>query len=235
VLAHRPIEQYLSAFTVDEVDGSCSVAPDIVAGRLKELRLLDVREPEEREHEHGMLPGSRPIDAAQWGVGPLDHGSPATVLVCDDGSRSSRLSATMGAEGRLIPFMKGGVRRWAQLGFRVEYADVSAERWGRNELFRVFMALSRAPAGNVASIFRSLAAANQVRYDKPTQRQLLLLREAIVEVGLRVGMHATRPETLLFEFDRRFPAPRGPRVRPVLGIGGTTPGSPAPIPRPRWR
>jgi len=236
VLHHRPIEQYLAAFTAEQPDGSSVVPPEIVAGRLPDVSVLDVREPEECEHDLGYIPGSLQIDPAVWGEGDHDHGSRAMVFVCDDGHRSQQLSARMASEGRRIPALLGGVRRWVQLGFRIEHAQIPRVRWGRNELMRVFLALSKAPPAHAATIFRSLAAANRVVYSEPTPGELRLMREAIVQLAVQLGIHAARPEAMLAEFDRRFPPIRGPRPQPVLDKSITAPGEASPlVPPPRWR
>lgn len=94
------------------------VSADYVARQGRSLRVIDVRPANELPGVLGYVPGSdwvplHEAGALQTRIKPWE----ATVLVCDDGVRSSKLAAWLEAAGlNMVASMRGGVRAWRDHG-----------------------------------------------------------------------------------------------------------------------
>jgi sulfur dioxygenase len=98
------------------VGGIPEVAPEWVALHGGEVRLIDVREPDELVGEFGHIDGAEPLPLAQL-PGPLeaaprDH---PIVFVCRSGGRSGKAALSLAQLGfEQVASMRGGMRAWNQ-------------------------------------------------------------------------------------------------------------------------
>jgi sulfur dioxygenase len=106
---------------VRTVTGVPEVDVDFVRG-VREMRIVDVREPDEFTGELGRVAGAQLVPlatvvdrAAQW------QKDEPIVLVCRSGGRSGRAAEELERRGfRRVASMKGGMLRWHERGFDVE-------------------------------------------------------------------------------------------------------------------
>jgi rhodanese-related sulfurtransferase len=80
-------------------------------------RIVDVREPNEWEAGHIGHARLVPLASVPDRVGEFD-GDP-TYVVCRSGGRSGRACEYLGAEGRNVVNVAGGMLAWADAGFDV--------------------------------------------------------------------------------------------------------------------
>jgi len=226
MLTHRPIAQVLTAFTKLQPDGSLLVPAEVVASRLRDIRILDVREPEEIEHVVGKIPGWVQTHFGSFGGAPKWPGHyDGCLLVCRDGARSGELSAWLSGQGHSCVALEGGLLRWAQLGYRMEKAEVDQLRWGRNELFSVFLSMSRARPFQAAAVFRAVADSLEIPYASPSGSDLRRLRSTVLDGALRAGTASARAQAWLRDFDEVIKP--GPQARPTMPPpSSTAPGTP---------
>jgi glyoxylase-like metal-dependent hydrolase (beta-lactamase superfamily II)/rhodanese-related sulfurtransferase len=98
------------------VGGIPEVAPEWVALHGDEVRVIDVREPDELVGEFGHIHGAEPLPLAQL-PGPLeaaprDH---PIVFVCRSGGRSGKAAMSLAKLGfEQVASMRGGMRAWTQ-------------------------------------------------------------------------------------------------------------------------
>ncbi len=226
MLRHRPVTQVLSAFSTLSEEGALLVPPGVVAGRLEDIRLLDVREPEEFSHDLGHIPGSERVGFGGFGDGAVGaHAFDSCVLICDDGERSAQLSAWLGSRGQPCSAMSGGIRQWVSLGFRSDSTRPTDVVWARNELFRIYLATNRVPSFRAAAVFRALACRFVASYDRPTRRELFALREGLLDANRAPGRTATPSLAgVLARFDRVM----GRERVSIARLAATVPGRPVP-------
>lgn len=94
---------------------------EFVAELGRDVRLIDVRTPEELIGNLGHLPGSYAValDRIQRVPELLGRAAPV-VLVCDDGERSSAAALYLERLGMpMVAALLGGVRQWRDLGFSI--------------------------------------------------------------------------------------------------------------------
>ncbi len=138
--------------------------------------LVDVRQP--GEYEAGHLPGARliPLPELKGRIGELDPGKPC-ITYCRSGVRS-RVAATLLGDAGFpeVHSMQGGFNAWSRQGANGEY-DAGMAYFsgasGAQELIALSFALEEgnrifyetvardALGGNVASVFQSLARAEE--------------------------------------------------------------------------
>jgi sulfur dioxygenase len=96
--------------------GIPEVAPEWVVAHRQEIRLVDVREPDELTGELGHIAGVEPLPLAHV-PGPL-AGAPRDrpiVFVCRSGGRSGKAALAIGALGcEQVASMRGGMLAWNQ-------------------------------------------------------------------------------------------------------------------------
>jgi sulfur dioxygenase len=103
------------------VGGIPEVAPEWVALHGRDVRVIDVREPDELVGELGHIAGAEPLPLAQL-PGPLeaaprDH---AIVFVCRSGGRSGKAALSLAKLGfEQVASMRGGMRAWNQRRYPV--------------------------------------------------------------------------------------------------------------------
>jgi sulfur dioxygenase len=101
--------------------GIPEVAPEWVAAHRDELRLIDVREPDELTGELGHIPGVEPMPLAQV-PGPLATapGDRPIVFVCRSGGRSGKAALAIIELGfAQVASMRGGMIAWNQRRYPV--------------------------------------------------------------------------------------------------------------------
>lgn len=119
--------------SLKRTDGSRpEVTADYVARQGKGLRVIDIRPESELPGELGYVPGSDwvPFDEAgslHMHIKPYEP----TVLVCDDGRRSSNLAGWLETAGlKMVAAMRGGVRAWRDQGFLPQRSSSLLKRMG---------------------------------------------------------------------------------------------------------
>ncbi|HEU4730010.1 MAG TPA: MBL fold metallo-hydrolase [Kofleriaceae bacterium] len=96
--------------------GIPEVAPEWVATHRAEIRVIDVREPDELTGELGHIAGVEPLPLAEV-PGPLSGAPPdqPIVFVCRSGGRSGKAALALGALGfSAVASMRGGMIAWNQ-------------------------------------------------------------------------------------------------------------------------
>ncbi len=105
-------------------DGVPEVMPEWVREHAGEVRLVDVRRPEELSGELGAMPNAErvPLDTLESAMSSWDREQPMIVL-CRSGGRSGRAAKLLeGAGFTRVASMHGGMQRWNDLGYEVERA-----------------------------------------------------------------------------------------------------------------
>lgn len=119
--------------SLKRTDGSRpEVTADYVARQGKGLRVIDIRPEAELPGELGYVPGSDWVPFSEAGSLHL-HIKPyePTVLVCDDGRRSSNLAGWLETAGlKMVAAMRGGVRAWRDQGFLPQRSSALLKRMG---------------------------------------------------------------------------------------------------------
>ncbi len=119
--------------SLKRTDGSRpEVTADYVARQGRGLRVIDIRPEAELPGELGYVPGSDwvPFDEAgslHMHIRPYEP----TVLVCDDGRRSSNLAGWLETAGlKMVAAMRGGVRAWRDHGLLPQRSPALLKRMG---------------------------------------------------------------------------------------------------------
>jgi hydroxyacylglutathione hydrolase len=102
-------------------DGVNDVDPSEVLEKVSQVKIIDVRRPEEFTGELGHIPGAKlmPLDSLPTQIGNLPK-EDTYVFVCRSGGRSSRAGQFARAMGYDNVYnMKGGMLLWNELGFKV--------------------------------------------------------------------------------------------------------------------
>jgi sulfur dioxygenase len=103
---------------IDEID------PDWVAEHVKDLQVVDVREPNEYTGELGHIPGARLIPLAELPAGSaaLEREQPV-ITVCRSGGRSAQAAVILERAGfRKVANLAGGMIDWNRHGLPVSRA-----------------------------------------------------------------------------------------------------------------
>jgi len=101
--------------------GIPEVAPEWVAAHGQEVRLIDVREPDELTGEFGHIAGIERLPMGQL-PGPLDQAprDHPIVFVCRSGGRSGRAALAVAKLGfDKVASMRGGMIAWNQQRYPV--------------------------------------------------------------------------------------------------------------------
>jgi sulfur dioxygenase len=102
--------------------GIWEVQPHWLEEHLREVQVLDVREPEEFNGPLGHVPGARliPLGALKEKVSDLGKNQPI-VVVCRSGARSAQATLMLGKAGfEKVANLSGGMLRWRSQRFAVE-------------------------------------------------------------------------------------------------------------------
>ena len=99
----------------------------VLAQRLDELQLVDVREPDEWDAGHIERARHIPAGALAGQLHELDRFRPV-VTVCRSGSRSSDAARSLVAEGFRAESLDGGMLAWEEAGLEVVASDGSPGR-----------------------------------------------------------------------------------------------------------
>jgi sulfur dioxygenase len=102
--------------------GIWEVQPDWLEEHLREVQIVDVREPDEFDGPLGHLPGARliPLGALVEKRSLLDAQKP-TVVVCRSGARSAQATVLLGKAGfAKVANLAGGMLRWRTQRFAVD-------------------------------------------------------------------------------------------------------------------
>lgn len=101
--------------------GLLEIEPEWVAEHLSEVRVLDVRQPQEMQEALGRIPGSLlvPLPELKARLADIPDDKPL-VAVCHAGMRSGQATVLLRGAGRLrVANMRGGMLLWSQLGLPV--------------------------------------------------------------------------------------------------------------------
>ncbi len=102
--------------------GIWEVQPTWLEEHLREVQIVDVREPAEFDGPLGHLPGARlvPLGLLNEKLSSLDKARPV-VTVCRSGARSARATVILGGAGfAKVANLAGGMLRWRAQGFPVD-------------------------------------------------------------------------------------------------------------------
>ena len=102
--------------------GIWEVQPHWLEEHLRDVQILDVREPDEFNGPLGHVPGARliPLGKLKDEVGELDPNNPI-VVVCRSGARSAQATLMLGKAGfGKVANLSGGMLRWRAQRFGVE-------------------------------------------------------------------------------------------------------------------
>jgi rhodanese-related sulfurtransferase len=106
-----------------------------LAERLREVQVVDVREPDEWDAGHIELAGHIPAAALGDHLRELDRARPV-VTVCRSGSRSSDAARVLAAEGFSAENLDGGMLAWEEAGHAVVASDGSPGRVAETDVGR---------------------------------------------------------------------------------------------------
>jgi glyoxylase-like metal-dependent hydrolase (beta-lactamase superfamily II)/rhodanese-related sulfurtransferase len=107
--------------------GLLEIEPEWVVEHLPELRVLDVRQPQEMQEALGRIPGSLlvPLPELKARLADIPDDRPL-VTVCHAGMRSGQATVLLRGAGRQnVANMRGGMLRWCELGFPVQAITAS--------------------------------------------------------------------------------------------------------------
>jgi len=102
--------------------GIWEVQPHWLEEHLRDVQIVDVREPDEFNGPLGHVPGARlvPLGSLTQRVGELQKGMPI-VTVCRSGARSAQATVLLGKAGfDRVANLSGGMLRWRAQRFSVE-------------------------------------------------------------------------------------------------------------------
>ncbi|HEY7237804.1 MAG TPA: MBL fold metallo-hydrolase [Burkholderiales bacterium] len=102
--------------------GIWEVQPNWLEEHLREVQVLDVREPDEFNGPLGHIPGARlvPLGSVAEAAGALAREKPV-VVVCRSGARSAQATLMLGKAGfERVANLSGGMLRWRTQRFQVE-------------------------------------------------------------------------------------------------------------------
>ena len=102
--------------------GIWEVQPNWLEEHLREVQILDVREPEEFNGPLGHVPGAQliPLGALVGKAGDMQKQTPI-VVVCRSGARSAQATVVLGKAGfDKVANLSGGMLRWRAQRFQVE-------------------------------------------------------------------------------------------------------------------
>lgn len=113
--------------------GVPEITPEWVATHHGEVRIIDVREPEEYRGELGHVPGAElvPLSTLEAAARAWPAGDPI-VTVCRSGGRSAKAAATLGGLGLAkVASLRGGMLAWSSAGLLTEYGSGRAAATSR--------------------------------------------------------------------------------------------------------
>jgi rhodanese-related sulfurtransferase len=102
--------------------GIWEVQPNWLEEHLREVQVIDVREPDEFNGPLGHVPGAKLIPLGTLGekAATIDKSRPV-VTVCRSGARSAQASVMLGKAGfDKVANLSGGMLRWRAQRFQVE-------------------------------------------------------------------------------------------------------------------
>jgi rhodanese-related sulfurtransferase len=102
--------------------GIWEVQPNWLEEHLREVQVIDVREPDEFNGPLGHVPGAKliPLGALVERCAVLDRQAPV-VVVCRSGARSAQATLMLGKAGfDKVANLSGGMLRWRSQRFAVE-------------------------------------------------------------------------------------------------------------------
>ena len=102
--------------------GILEVQPHWLEEHLREVQIVDVREPDEFNGPLGHIPGAVliPLGNLSGKTGTIEKGKP-TVMVCRSGARSAQATVLLGKAGfDKVANLSGGMLRWRAQRFAVE-------------------------------------------------------------------------------------------------------------------
>ena len=102
--------------------GIWEVQPNWLEEHLRDVQIIDVREPDEFNGPLGHIPGARliPLGTLAERAGTLERQKPV-VLVCRSGARSAQATLILGKAGfDKVANLSGGMLRWRTQRFQVE-------------------------------------------------------------------------------------------------------------------
>ena len=102
--------------------GLLEIEPEWVAEHVAEVRVLDVRQPEEWDDRLGRIAGAQliPLDQLKARAGEIPRDRPV-VAVCHAGMRSGQATVILRQAGfTQVANLRGGMLLWQQLGLPVE-------------------------------------------------------------------------------------------------------------------
>ena len=108
--------------------GHRDVRPDQVALHLRDVRVIDVRDPHEFNGEYGHIAGAELVPLATLGEATQRWTKDAElVVVCRSGRRSEQAAATLTAAGfPRVMNMVGGMLAWNQARLPIDSANSAA-------------------------------------------------------------------------------------------------------------
>lgn len=102
--------------------GLLEIEPEWVAEHLSQVRVLDVRQPQEMQEALGRIPGSMlvPLPELKARLADIPDDKPL-VAVCHAGMRSGQATVLLRGAGRdKVANMRGGMLLWSELGLPVQ-------------------------------------------------------------------------------------------------------------------
>jgi glyoxylase-like metal-dependent hydrolase (beta-lactamase superfamily II)/rhodanese-related sulfurtransferase len=117
VLANQDWAQLTYTFA-----GIWEVQPNWLEEHLREVQIVDVREPDEFNGPLGHVPGAKliPLGKLSDGMGSIQKEKPV-VVVCRSGARSAQATQMLGKAGfERVANLSGGMLRWRAQRFHVE-------------------------------------------------------------------------------------------------------------------
>ncbi len=102
--------------------GIWEVQPNWLEEHLREVQIVDVREPDEFNGPLGHVPGAKliPLGKLSDGINSIDKTKPV-VVVCRSGARSAQATLMLGKAGfEKVANLSGGMLRWRTQRFHVE-------------------------------------------------------------------------------------------------------------------
>jgi rhodanese-related sulfurtransferase len=169
-------------------EGFREVSPAQAEHAVCQMRVIDVRQPEEFIGTLGHLPGAELVPLSTLSTEALswDRAQPI-LLVCRSGARGVKAARTLTELGFTSLYnLAGGMLGWSEAGLPVVHSagDLSALR---EEVFGCFLAMSGGDAPSMEPMFRRIFAQVGAEYESPSAQEMERVLEALKAAALQAG------------------------------------------------
>jgi rhodanese-related sulfurtransferase len=154
-----------------------------------QMRVLDVRQPEEYTGSLGHLPGSElvPLSTLSQEAHNWDRQQPL-LLVCRSGARgiaAARILTQLGFAS--LYNLSGGMLAWNEARLPVAHGAEGDLSSLKEEVFGCFVAMNGGDAAVIEPMFRQIFSQVGARYDAPNAEEMGRVLEALKDAAIASG------------------------------------------------